>query len=137
MTASPRIRLFGAPDLPSFRLAIAGCLDWDRSWHLRASMVLVPSLAAAGQLRWTLEQRLLAERAAIALPLVVTRDGLYAELHRRLGGAPPRLGPVERLVCGRAAAEEVRASGVEPPFNLRPGLVDEFLKATEGLAWRN
>ena len=127
MTASPRIRLFGAPDLPSFRLAIAGCLDWDRSWQLRASMVLVPSLAAAGQLRWTLEQRLLAERAAIALPLVVTRDGLYAELHRRLGGAPPRLGPAERLVCGRAAAEEVRASGVEPPFNLRPGLVDELL----------
>ena len=127
MTASPRIRLFSAPDLPSFRRAIADCLDWNRSWDLRASMVLVASRAAAGQLRWTLEQRLLAQREALVLPPLVTRDGLYGELHRRLDEAPPRLGAVERLVCGRAAAEEARASGVEPPFNLRPGLVDEFL----------
>ena len=90
-------------------------------------MVVVPSRAAAGQLRWTLEERLLAERTAFALPSVVTREGLYAELHRRRGGAPPRLGAVERLVCGRAAAEEARASGEQPPFNLRPGLVDELL----------
>ena len=90
-------------------------------------MVLVPSSAAAGQLRWTLEQRLLAHRTGFALPLLVTREGLYAELHRRLGEAPPRLGAVERLVCARAAAEEARASGVEPPFDLRPGLVDELL----------
>ncbi len=127
MTASPRIRLFRAPDLPSFRLAIADCLDWNSFRDLRASMVLVTSRAAAGQLRWTLEQRLLAQRAAFVLPPLVTRDGLYAELHRRLEEAPPRVGAVERLVCGRAAAEETRASGVEPPFNLRPGLVDEFL----------
>ena len=127
MTASPRIRLFSAPDLPSFRRAIADCLDWNRSWDLRASMVVVASRAAAGQLRWTLEQRLLAQRAALVLPPLVTRDGLYGELHRRSDEAPPRLGAVERLVCGRAAAEEARASGVEPPFNLRPGLVDEFL----------
>ena len=127
LTPSPRLRLVGAPDLPSFRRAIADCLDWDRCGELRASMVLVPSRAAAGQLRWTLEERLLAERTAFALPSVVTREGLYAELHRRLGEAPPRLGAVERLVCGRAAAEEARASGEEPPFNLRPGLVDELL----------
>ncbi len=127
MTASPRIRLFSAPDLPSFRRAIADCLDWNRPLDLRGSMVLVASRAAAGQLRWTLEQRLLAQRAAFVLPPLVTRDGLYAELHRRLDAAPPRLNAVERLVCGRAAAEETRASGAEPPFNLRPGLVDEFL----------
>ena len=127
MTASPRIRLLNAPDLPSFRLAIADCLDWSRPWDLRASMVVVASRAAAGQLRWTLEQRLLARRAAFVLPPLVTRDGLYRELHRRLDEAPPRLGAVERLVCGRAAADEARASGVEPPFNLRPGLVDELL----------
>ena len=127
MTASPRIRLLNAPDLPSFRLAIADCLDWSRPWDLRASMVVVASRAAAGQLRWTLEQRLLARRTAFVLPPLVTRDGLYRELHRRLDEAPPRLGAVERLVCGRAAADEARASGVEPPFNLRPGLVDELL----------
>ena len=127
MTASPRIRLFNAPDLPSFRVVTADCLDWSRPWDLRASLVVVASRAAAGQLRWTLEQRLLARRTAFVLPPLVTRDGLYRELHRRLDEAPPRLGAVERLVCGRAAADEARASGLEPPFNLRPGLVDELL----------
>ncbi len=127
VTVRPRTRLFGAPDLPAFRRAIADCLDWDGSWDLRSSAVLVPSRAAADQLRWTLEERLLAERTAFVPPRVVTRDGLYAELRRRLGGAPPGLGGIERLVCGRAAAEEVRAAGAEPPFRLRPGLVDEFL----------
>ena len=90
-------------------------------------MVLVPSRASAEQLRWTLEERLPADGAALVPPCLATRDELYAELHRRLGDAPPRLGAIERLVCGRAAAEEVRASGVEPPFKLRPGLVDQFL----------
>ena len=127
MTTPRRTRLFTTPDLPAFRRAIADCLDWTRSWDLRSSMVLVPSRAAADQLRWTLEQRLLEQQAALVLPCVVTRDELYAELHRRLGDAPPRLGGIERLVCGRAAAEEVRAAGVEPPFKLRPGLVDQFL----------
>ena len=127
MTAPRRTRLFSAPDLPAFRRAIAGCLERDGVWDLRASLVVAPSRAAAGQLRWTLEQRLLAERTAFAPPPIVTRDGLYAELHRRLGGAPPRLGEVERLVCGRAAAEEARAAGAEPPFRLRPGLVDQLL----------
>lgn len=122
-----RTRLFNAPDLPAFRRAIAGCFDWDRSWDLRSAAVLVPSRASADQLRWTLEHRLLADRTAFAAPCVVTRDEWYAELHRRLRDAPPRLGGLERLVCGRAAAEEVRASGVEPPFKLRPGLVDRFL----------
>ena len=122
-----RTRLFRTPDLPAFRRAIADCLDWTRSWDLRSSMVLVPSRAAADQLRWTFEQHLLAQRDALVLPWVMTRDELYAELHRRLGDAPPRLGGIERLVCGRAAAEEVRAAGVEPPFKLRPGLVDQFL----------
>ena len=127
MTAPRRIRLFRAADLPAFRRAIADCLDGTGSWDLRSSMVLVPSRAAADQLRWTLEERLLARRTVLVLPCVVTRDELYAELHRRLGDAPPRLDGIERLVCGRAAAEEVRAAGVEPPFKLRPGLVDEFL----------
>ena len=127
MTIPRRTRLFNAPDLPAFRRAIADCFDWDRSWDLRASAVLVPSRAAARQWRWTLERRLLADRTAFAPPCVTTRDGLYAELHGRLDGAPPRLGGSERLVCGRAAAEEVRAAGAEPPFKLRPGLVDQSL----------
>ncbi len=128
--------MFSAPDLPAFRRAIADCLDRGGAWDLRSSVVLVPSRAAADQLRWTLEERLRAEGDAFVPPRVATRDDLYAELHRRLGDAPPRLGAIERLVCGRAAAEEVRASGVEPPFKLRPGLVDQFLGLYDDLRRR-
>ncbi len=136
MTTSRRIRLFDAPDLPSFRRAVAGCLDWDRPWDLREALVLVPSRAAADQLRWTLEQHLLAERSVLVLPRVATRDELYGELHRRGCDVAPRLGGVERLVCGRAAAEEVRAAGVEPPFKLHPGLVDGLLALYDELRRR-
>ncbi len=133
MTASRRTRLFSAPDLPAFRRAIADRLDPGDPWDMRASLVVAPSNAAAEQLRRTLERRLPAEGSAFAPPPIVTRDGLYAELHRRLGGAPPRLGAAGRLVCGRAAAEEARAAGVEPPFKLRPGLVDQLLGLYDGL----
>ena len=61
------------------------------------------------------------------LPRLLTRDELYAELHRRARDVAPLLSPIERLVCGRGAADEALASGVEPPFKLRPGLVAEFL----------
>ena len=128
--------MFSAPDLPAFRRAIADCLDRGGAWDLCSSVVLVPSRAAADQLRWTLEEGLRAEGDAFVPPRVATRDDLYAELHRRLGDAPPRLGAIERLVCGRAAAEEVRASGVEPPFKLRPGLVDQFLGLYDDLRRR-
>ena len=89
--------------------------------------MLVPSRAAADQLRWTLERLALERDTAVLLPRLLTRDELYVELHRRAGDVAPVLSPIERLVCGRAAADEALALGAEPPFKLRPGLVAEFL----------
>jgi hypothetical protein len=97
----------------------------------------VPSHAAADQLRWTLKQRTLDAGTAQVLPLLLTRDELYAELHRRADAPPPLLGPIERLVCGRAAADEALASGMDPPFRLRPGLVSEFLGLYDELQRRH
>ena len=60
-------------------------------------------------------------------PDLVTRDEWYRRMHDRLPSAPPRLSPFEREVLARAAAREVIAAGLVPPFRLRPGLVSEIL----------
>lgn len=120
-------RLYNTPDLPTFQRTIAGCLDGPTLWNRRASVVLVPSRAAADQLRWTLERLAFERDTAVLLPHVLTRDELYTELRGRAGDVAPVLTPVERLVCGRAAAADALALGVEPPFKLRPGLIVEFL----------
>lgn len=96
-------------------------------WERRDTVVLVPSDAAADQLRSTLEELALDAGRVQVVPLLLTRDAFYAELHARADTPPPRLSAIERLVCGRAAADEALASGMDPPFRLRPGLVDEFL----------
>jgi hypothetical protein len=130
-------RLFDTPDLPTFQRTIADCLAESSAWQLRASVVVVPSRAAADQLRWTLEQLLVSRGPALMLPQLLTRDELYVELHHRTADAPAVLSPIERLVCGRAAADEALASGVEPPFRLRPGLVGEFLQLYDELRRRH
>ena len=127
MITPRQTRLYNTPDLLTFQYTIAGCLAGPTPWNRRASVVLVPSRAAADQLRWTLERLALERDTAVLLPRLLTRDELYAELHRRAGAVAPVLSPIERLVYGRAAADEALALGVEPPFKLRPGLVAEFL----------
>ena len=127
MITPRQTRLYSTPDLSTFQQTIAGCLDGPTTWHRRDAVVLVPSGAAAAQLRWTLERSVLGRETALLLPLLLTRDDFYAELHTRAGGMAPVLSPIERLVCGRAAADAALADGVEPPFKLRPGLVAEFL----------
>ena len=136
MITPRQIRLYNTPDLPTFQRTIAGCLDGPTGWNRRASVVLVPSRAAADQLRWTLEQLALERDTAVLLPHLLTRDELYAELHSRAGDVASVLSPIERLVCGRAATDDALALGVEPPFKLRPGLVAEFLALYDELRRR-
>ena len=109
MTTPRQKRLFSTADLVTFRRTILSCVAETSAWDRRASVVIVPSHAAADQLRWTLEQRTLDAGTAQVLPLLLTRDELYAELHRRADAPQPLLGPIKRLVCGRAAADEALA----------------------------
>ena len=93
------------------------------------TVVIVPTVAAAIELRRTLENVQLLEhgRTAVFLPLLLTRDGLHAYLAEGLSGAPPRLTLFEREVLLRLAARSVAKAGTEPPFRLRPGLIVEIL----------
>ncbi len=116
-----------------------------------APLVIVPTQGAAQQLNRTLARvpaSLSTEAGAAESsgPLVVTREGFYELLHRRLTGAPRRLGPMERDSLAQAAAQAAaRALGQaaalalgagsedEPesgvvPFRLRPGLIAEMLR---------
>ena len=137
MITPRQTRLLNVPDLQTFQRTIGTCLGDAGPWERRSTVVLVPSRGAADQLRWTLEQQTLVDGTALALPRLLTRDGLYSELHRRAHDPPPLLKAVERLVCGRAAADDAIASGVEPPFRLRPGLVSQFLTLYDELRRRH
>ena len=119
MITPRQIRLYNTPDLPTFQRTIAGCLDGPTGWNRLASVVLVPSRAAADQLRWTLEQLALERDTAVLLPHLLTRDELYAELHSRAGDVASVLSPIERLVCGWAATDDALAATVQA--SPRPG----------------
>lgn len=110
----------------------------------RDTVLVVPSNGAAVELRRTIE-RLIAgrrvppavfaqlgmeappSRPVLCLPRLVTRAGLYAELHGRLPGPPPLLDEFARDALMRAAASEAEDAGAAAPFTVRPGIVVEML----------
>lgn len=143
-----RTRLLRVPSLRSFQRAIADVACHADPHRARACAVLVPTHAAAEQLRRTLETLILdPSRAgprpadppraghdghgtplrAMVLPELLTRDDWYAGMHARLGRAPQRLTPFERDVLLRAAARTTLESGLELPFQLRPGVLAALL----------
>ena len=91
------------------------------------TFVLVPTRAAAEQLRRTVEDRRLNEIAALLWPMVATRSDLYQELAARLVDPPAMLSPFEREVIVSSVARAVQDAGVAPPFHMRPGLVAEIV----------
>lgn len=111
-------------------------MDATRS---RSCAFLVPSHAAAGQLRRTLEAMALGGDTvtpadlAPPLPDLVTRHDWYDRLYERLGTAPPRLNEFEREVMMSAAAHGAADSGTPPPFRLRAGLIVEVVRLYDGL----
>ena len=122
------------PDLRALHAAI-GQLVSGPVQTVRRTAVVVPTRGAAEELRRTLEDRLLANGAAIVLPELVTRSDLYARLHAASPGLPRMLSPQEREVLLRRAARAVAAEA-PPPFNLRPGLVLEMLRFYDELRRR-
>jgi RecB family exonuclease len=95
--------------------------------------VVVPTSGAAEALAQTLE-RLSVRRDTCEL---VTRDELYANLHKRLRSAPPMLSVFEREVLLTRAATAANASGSRAPFRLRPGLIVEILAFYDELRRRD
>jgi RecB family exonuclease len=109
-----RTRLIRVPDLHAFRRAIGRYSDRP------GALVVVPNRAAVRQIERTVAQPPSGRR-------FLTRDELYDELHRRLGG-PRRLTALEREAIAQAAALEAASAAPDLPFRVRPGLVAELLK---------
>jgi RecB family exonuclease len=109
-------RLIRVPDQRTFQRAILDRLGIE-SADARACAVIVPSRTSAEELR-----RAVPADIDVAL---FTRDELYEDLAHRLSMVP--LSALEREVILRRAASEASASGAEPPFRLRAGLVVEML----------
>jgi RecB family exonuclease len=120
-------RLVRVPDVRAMRAAIAR-LAPAADISARRIAVVVPTRSAAAELRRSLETAALAGGGdVVVLPDFVTRTDLYQRLHGALRDAPALLTEQEREVLLRRAAREAAASGVTPPFRLRPGLVVQML----------
>ena len=127
MITPRRTRLVRAPDLAGYRTHL---VDFARSLDPAAAagaFVLVPTRAAAEQLRRTLEDRLLEPGETRVWPYIGSRGDLYDHLRARLTAPPRVLTPFEREAMLAAAARDAEEAGTAPPFHLRPALVAEML----------
>jgi RecB family exonuclease len=121
-------RLVRVADLGAFRAAVAALACEGPSLSARDRLVLVPTRAAAEQLRRGLEESGLSDPATLILPDFVTVSELVPAFAQRLAEPLPVLSEAEREALLGVACRAARAAGVEPPFRLRPGLVTEMLR---------
>ena len=111
-------------------LALEGRLQ-----DIRRRAVIVPTGAAARQLRRTLE--ISRPGAAFVPPHLITRDRWHALMHEAMPGAPPRVDDFEREVMLYAAAIDARDAGAAPPFAIRAGIVAAMLRFYDELRRRD
>jgi RecB family exonuclease len=132
---APRLtRLVRVPDIASFRQVLLERAAEGTVADVRQRAVIVPSQAAAEQLRRTIEDhRLQAGPGALVLPSLLTRDGWRAALHDDLPRPLNRVDGFEREVLLQAAARAAAADGFAPPFTIRPGLITEMLAFYDGV----
>ena len=135
MTTARQTRLLRTPNLQTFQCAIRQVTRHADPWRTRQTAVLVPTEAAAGELRRTLEDLLVRNEppgAVLVLPELVTRDDWYRRQHACLVDAPPLLSATERQVLATAASKEALDEAT-PPFQLRPGLIPAILDFYDAL----
>lgn len=129
MITPRRTRLIRTACLQGFREAIAALTRQLDDRQARDTVVIVPTRAAADQLRRTLEP----SAAAVGpLPRLLTREGWHAALAARARPPAPLLSAVERYVLMQAAAREA-AEACAPPFEPRPGLVPSIVRFYDDL----
>jgi len=134
VTTPRQTLLHRAADPDGFRRGIAALVAERQPFAVRDTFVIVPTRAAADELRRTLESLAWSSGvAALCLPLIGTRADLLDALAARLRVLPPRLSAFAREVILGRAARAARARGLEPPFAVRPGLVAEMLGLYDAL----
>ncbi|MGQ0737053.1 MAG: PD-(D/E)XK nuclease family protein [Acidobacteriota bacterium] len=128
MITPRQTRILRVPDLAAFRTTLT---DWILALPPEAafdSCVLVPTGAAGDQLRRTVEDRAFeAGQQVVTWPRLATRAAFYEELAIRLETPAALLSSIDREVRLSASAGAVMATGLTPPFELRPGLVPEIV----------
>lgn len=141
MITPRQTRLFRVADLRAFQRTIRRLASHTDMWRARSCAIIVPSAAAADQLRRTFENHQLlgtsSSDRALCLPQILTRSGWYDAMHSRLPSPPRRLTDLEREVLLNAAARDAAAAEVEPPFRLRAGLLVEMLALYDDLRRRD
>ncbi len=137
MTTPRETLLLRAPSLAAFQRAIAARVAAAR---LRLEggepVVLVPTRAAADQLRHTLVDLGAGGRGGVGPPAIVPRGEWYDWLEARAASPVRLLTQVEREVLADLAARDAVAAGAPPPFRLRPGIVSELLAFYDNLRRR-
>ena len=109
-------RLVRAEHLPALHRALLSLATRGDLGAVRRRAIVVPSRAAAQQLRQTLETlwfdlQPAGRDAALVLPDLLTRADWYQRLHERAGIAEPMLTPLEREVLLGAAARDAIDAG--------------------------
>ncbi len=133
MITPRRTRLLRCADLRAFRQSLVQAIATPSPLDARALVVLIPTAPAASQLRRTVEDAVAVHRGAVVLPDLLTREQFYDRLRARGAGAARRLSTFDREALLAASCRAAAASGMPPPFRLRPGLVVEILALYDGL----
>jgi RecB family exonuclease len=134
-----RRTLVRSSNLAGFRQALVELALSGGPFDARRRVVIVPTRASGELLRQTIEASSVdANRRAIVLPDLITRDEWVVRLHDALRGAAPLLGRVEREILLARAARAAAARGRMPgaPFHLRPGLIAAMLDLYDELRRR-
>lgn len=141
MIAPRQTRLHRSADLQSFQAAISQ-LSLHHDLHAAQSCaVIVPTRAAAAELRLTMETSALGGRIAgepctgraLALPDLVTREALYDRLAGKASDAPLFVSAYEREVLGHASARDAIDQGFDPPFRVRAALIGPIFSLYDAL----
>ena len=136
MITPRRTRLVRTAGLHGFREAIAALARDLDARPARDTVVLVPTRAAADQLRRTLEEPAHLTTPAPALPALLTREDWYQALSARADPPATLLSAVERYVLMLAAVRTAAAEASAPPFKPRPGLVPSIVQFYDELRRR-
>lgn len=136
MITPRRTRLIRTAGPHGFREAIAALARDTAVRPPRDTAVIVPTRAAADQLRRTLQEPAGGTMPARALPALLTRDDWYEALSARADPPLPLLSAVERYVLMLSAARTAAAEASPPPFKPRPGLVPSIVQFYDELLRR-
>ena len=124
-------RLVRVGGLQVFREAAISLAVQGSPLDARDRLVIVPTRAAAEHLVRGIEDAITS--GAAILPDFATASELVGRFADRLPAAGRELSAEEREVLLRMASRAVIADGLEPPFQVRPGLVAEMVRFYDDL----